>query len=164
VLEDGKERVPFDIVESFFEVQLHDDRGSLGFVAAMEKVSSVDKIIWDTSYGDEARLILTNQERDEGLESIGKYFSNTFDGAVLQRDMAESVSRACGLRFGTENNVGMVSTSDVWLVIMKVIEEGVDRWFGRVSEFSIEHRAKAIWSWAGRGVRSMEGIKDFLVR
>ena len=68
-------------------------------MTAFEQVSSVSKVFRDTSAGYEARLITSDEERDERLETVCEDLSDSFDWTVLQRNGTEGVGGSSGFRF-----------------------------------------------------------------
>lgn len=107
------------------KIEFQDDSGSRATVAAVEDVCSIDKIISNAAAKDEASLIITNQGRDQRLQSVGEHLGNAFDRAVLKRDGAK-VSWGPGvICFRKENDEGSIDTLKVNVMPVEGIKKGV---------------------------------------
>jgi len=61
--------IPIEGIKGFAEIKLQDNRRGFPFMAGLANVSSIDKVLGNTSPFDKASLISMNEKRNEGLKA-----------------------------------------------------------------------------------------------
>ena len=84
--------IPVNRVKGLTEIKLKNNSRRGPTVAAVQKVSSVDKVIGDTAAKNEPSLVCAHKGRDMGLKAPGEQLGDALNGAILETD-GSKVSR-----------------------------------------------------------------------
>jgi len=84
--------IPINRVKSLMEIKLQNYSRRGPTVAAVPKVSNIDKVIDDTAAKNEPSLISAHKGRDMGLKAPGEQLGDALNGAILETD-GSKVSR-----------------------------------------------------------------------
>ena len=114
------------------------------FGTTMKDISCVQKIFRDVAAGKEARLVSVDKERNKWLESIGKKFRDSFNGAVLKRDGTKVCGRSGVIGFREEDDEGSVQAGDVAFEFMKLEEKVLNFPLQDGPKLTVETRTEAV--------------------
>lgn len=130
-------------------------------MAAVEKISSVCKIVSNAAPKNKSRLVSTNERWNVRLKPISKDLRYAFDCAVLQSNWLKVLWLASNLFLGEEHQIRPIQAFQIRGVGVEGIEERDNVIGDSVPGGLIEKRAKPVRAWASRRVHTPVSMVDF---